>query len=72
MQQLKAVKAGKRFNLFREELLEGIELEKTCVQIRVNRTTYDLYHGKNIEDSKQILRLLKTEGGILVSAYRIN
>lgn len=72
MQQLKAIKAGKHFNLFREELLKGIELEKTCVQVRVNKTTYDLHHGKNIEDSKRILHLLKTEGGILVNAYRIN
>lgn len=72
MQQLKAVKAGKRFNLFREEPLKGIELEKTCVRVKANRTTYDLYHGKNIEDSKRILHLLKTEGGILVNTYRIN
>lgn len=71
MQELKAVKAGKRFNLFRKERLTGIELEKTCITIKINGKKYDLYHGKNIEDSRKIMRLLKSDGGILVSMYRI-
>lgn len=68
---MRAVKAGYNFNLFTEEELSHIALEKTGQKVMVDGAAYPLYRGITFHESEKVDALLDAKGEMAVREYRI-
>lgn len=68
---MRAVKAGYNFNLFTEEELSHIALEKTGQKVMVDGAAYPLYRGATFHESEKVDALLDAKGEMPVREYRI-
>ena len=71
---MKAVKSGHSFNLFSEDEVSGISLEKTGGRVEVNGAVYPLYRGAAFADSQKVddlLDLLDEKGEMPIRTYRV-
>ena len=68
---MKAVKAGYSFNLFPEEDLMHISLEKTKGMVQVDGRNYPLYCGATFADSAKVDILLDERGELPIREHRV-
>ncbi len=68
---MKAVKAGYRFNLFTEDALSHIALEKTGQKVMVDGAVYPLYRGATFHESEKVDDLLDAKGELSIREYRV-
>ena len=69
--KMKAVKSGYSFNLFSEDEVSGISLEKTGGRVEVNGEVYLLYCGASFADSQKVDDLLDEKGEIPIRTHRV-
>ena len=69
--KMKAVKSGHSFNLFSEDEVSGISLEKTGGRVEVNGAVYPLYRGAAFADSQKVDDLLDEKGEMPIRTYRV-
>lgn len=68
---MKAVKSGYSFNLFTEEELSHIVLEKAGQKVMVDGAVYPLYRGSTFHESEKVDDLLDAKGEMAIREYRI-
>lgn len=68
---MKAVKAGYNFNLFQEEEVSHISLERTGGKVEVDGVVYPLYRGTTFAESQMVDSLLDSHGEMAVRDYRV-
>lgn len=67
----KAIRAGYEFNIFDDEELSHVSLDKTNSFVEVNGAYYAVYRGTTFEESQKIDALLDIKGGLSVSDYAV-
>lgn len=67
---MRAVKSGYSFNLFMEDELSHITLEKTGGKVIVDGAEYSLYRGATFHESEKVDDLLDAKGELAIRDYR--
>lgn len=68
---MKAVKAGYNFNLFKEEDVSHISLERTGGKVEVDGVVYPLYRGTTFAESEKVDCLLDGHGEMAIRDYKV-
>lgn len=68
---MRAVKSGYSFNLFTEQEVSHISLEKTGGNVMVEGEVYPLYRGTSYAESQKVDDLLDVKGDMSIRKYRV-
>lgn len=68
---MRAVKSGYSFNLFTEQEVSHISLEKTGGKVKVEGEIYPLYRGSTFSESQKVDDMLDVKGEIPIRDYRV-
>lgn len=68
---MRAVKSGYSFNLFTEQEVSHISLEKTGENVMVEGEVYPLYRGTSYAESQKVDDLLDVKGDMSIRKYRV-